>query len=143
MISEKELIESFNGFANNAMPLLSIKDEESYERAVHLLDNLLDEVGEDESRPELHLIDLVSHAISTYEDKLPEVQIFEKEVDSIPSDVAMLRVLIDQHNLKLSDFPEIGDKTLLSKILSGSRQLTKNHIKLLSERFGVEPNLFF
>ena len=60
-----------------------------------------------------------------------------------PSDIAMLRVLMDQHGLGVADFPEIGDKSLLSRILSGSRNLTKQHIKKLSRRFGVEPGMFF
>jgi len=59
------------------------------------------------------------------------------------ADVAMLRLLMDQHGLGVSDFPEIGDKSLLSRILSGQRNLTKKHIARLSKRFDVEPGLFF
>jgi len=46
-----------------------------------------------------------------------------------PEDVAMLCLLMEQYELKGTDFPEIGDKTLISKILNGSRSLTKGHIK--------------
>ena len=55
----------------------------------------------------------------------------------------MLRLLMEQHELKGTDFPEIGDKTLISKILNGSRSLTKDHITKLAERFGISPALFF
>ncbi|MCW9030116.1 MAG: helix-turn-helix domain-containing protein, partial [Gammaproteobacteria bacterium] len=82
-------------------------------------------------------------AIASYENKLPEVKAFEKEVASVPADVAMLRLLMEQHELKGTDFPEIGDKTLISKILNGSRSLTKDHIKKLAERFDISPALFF
>jgi len=55
----------------------------------------------------------------------------------------MLRLLMEQHKLKGTDFPEIGDKTLISKILNGSRRLTKDHITKLAERFDISPALFF
>ena len=57
--------------------------------------------------------------------------------------MAMLRVLMKQHGLGVADFPEIGDKSLVSRILSGSRNLTKQHIQKLAARFGVSANLFF
>ena len=45
--------------------------------------------------------------------------------------------------LKGTDFPKIGNKTLISKILNGRRSLTKEHIAKLSERFAISPALFF
>ncbi|MFK5915778.1 MAG: hypothetical protein QM484_15535 [Woeseiaceae bacterium] len=74
-------------------------------------------------------------AIASYENKLPEVQAFEEEVAITPADIIMLRLLMEQHELKGTDFPEIGDKILISKILNGSRSLTKDHITKLAERF--------
>ncbi|MDN5451459.1 MAG: helix-turn-helix domain-containing protein, partial [Enterobacterales bacterium] len=38
---------------------------------------------------------------------------------------------------------EIGSKSLVSMILSGKRSLTIEHIKALSKRFNVRPDLFF
>ena len=75
--------------------------------------------------------------------KLPEVQAFEAAAENTPADIAMLRLLMEQHELKGTDFPEIGDKTLISKILNGSRSLTKDHITKLAERFDISPALFF
>ena len=71
------------------------------------------------------------------------MQAFEAEVASTPADIRMLRLLMEQYGLKGTDFPEIGDKTLISKILNGSRSLTKEHITKLAERFGISPALFF
>ena len=89
------------------------------------------------------LIELISRAITAYEAKDPAVIAFEKAVEDNASDVAMLRLLMSQHQLSGSDLPEIGDKTLVSKILSGERNLTKQHIEKLSKRFQVNPALFF
>ena len=44
----------------------------------------------------------------------------------------------------LADLPEIGSKSLVSRILNGrGRNLTRDHIAALSERFGVSPAVFF
>ncbi|WP_391529921.1 type II toxin-antitoxin system HigB family toxin [Photorhabdus akhurstii] len=54
-----------------------------------------------------------------------------------------LRVLMDQYRLSYSDLKEeIGSKSLVSQILSGKRSLTIAHIKALSKRFNVRPDLF-
>jgi len=143
MISETKVLKAFQGFANSAMPLLYIKDDESYEDAMHLLEGLIEKVGEDDSQPEQYLVALLSQAISSYENKQTTTKEFLQIADDTPKDIALLRTLIDQYQLKFHEIPEIGDKTLVSKILSGKRQLTKAHIKSLSERFHINPSLFF
>ena len=51
---------------------------------------------------------------------------------------------MNQHNLTLSDFKtEIGSKSLVSMILNGKRNLTKDHIAKLSSKFNLDPALFF
>ena len=50
---------------------------------------------------------------------------------------------MEQHGLGIANVPEIGSNTLVSKVLNGKRNLTRNHIEALSERFGVSPALFF
>ncbi len=68
----------------------------------------------------------------------------ERGGEELDSGVAMLRVLMDQHNLKTHDFEEeIGGKSLVSQILNGKKNLTKNHITALSNRFHISPSLFF
>lgn len=58
--------------------------------------------------------------------------------------VDTLKLLMEQHGLGVADFPEIGSKSLVSKILNGrGRKLTRNHIAALSKRFGLSPALFF
>lgn len=58
------------------------------------------------------------------------------------SPIEMLEFLMQEHNLGQSDLPEIGSQSLVSKILSGERHLTTDHIKKLSGRFGVSPVVF-
>ena len=60
-----------------------------------------------------------------------------------PADLAVLRLLMDQHGLGTADLPEIGSKSMVSRVLSGERSLSKKHIQALSKRFGINPGLFF
>ena len=61
---------------------------------------------------------------------------------SKPLDV--LRFLMDQHGLKQKDLVDVfGTPSIVSEVLSGKRELNKDHIKRLSDRFHVSPDLFF
>jgi HTH-type transcriptional regulator/antitoxin HigA len=55
-----------------------------------------------------------------------------------------LRFLMDQHELRQKDLLDVfGTPSIVSEVLSGRRELTTGHIKRLSERFQVSPELFF
>jgi len=54
----------------------------------------------------------------------------------------MLKFFMQEHGLGQNDLPEIGSQSLISKILNGERQLTVEHIRQLSNRFGVSPAVF-
>jgi HTH-type transcriptional regulator / antitoxin HigA len=55
----------------------------------------------------------------------------------------VLRLLMEQHGLKQGDLPDIGSQGVVSELLSGKRELNRNQIARLSERFGVSPATFF
>ncbi|EIB8317073.1 type II toxin-antitoxin system antitoxin HigA, partial [Escherichia coli] len=55
---------------------------------------------------------------------------------------AVIRTLMDQYGLTLSDLPEIGSKSMVSRVSSGKRKLTLEHAKKLATRFGISPALF-
>jgi len=50
---------------------------------------------------------------------------------------------MDQYQLGTADIPEVGSKSMVSRVLSGERSMNKKHIKALAERFQISPNLFF
>ncbi len=134
---------AFQDFAAVAAPYLHIVDAAHYEEALALIEALLDEARDSEDDPLNRVIGLVAQAVARYEREQAVTAAFEQQAGEIPADVAMLRVLMRQHGLGVADFPEIGDKSLVSRILSGSRNLTKQHIRKLSQRFGVSPELFY
>ena len=130
-------------FAQAVAPYLHIKDTSHYEESLVLIESLLEEVADSADDPMNAVIDMLAHSIEDYENKDKELADFEARVMEQPADLAMLRLLMDQHNLGTADLPEIGSKSMVSRVLSGERNLNKNHIKALSDRFGIDPGLFF
>lgn len=120
-------------------PLLGGKTtEQDYRDALALVEYLL------ENDEENVLIDLLCQKIEEYENNAPRFAEFNERIANLSGGVAVLRVLIDQHDLTLSDFEnEIGKKSMMSLILSGKRSLSLEHIRKLSARFGISPALFF
>jgi HTH-type transcriptional regulator/antitoxin HigA len=56
----------------------------------------------------------------------------------------IIRELMDANALKESDLVEVfGNKSVLSEILNGERDLSKANIQKLSDRFHVSPEVFF
>ncbi|MGJ0637907.1 helix-turn-helix domain-containing protein [Xenorhabdus bovienii] len=121
-----------------AVPFLgNSSSENDYRDALAMVDYLIE--NDDESP----LIDMLAAKIAEYENNNERFAEFNKAVEDMPTGVAALRVLMDQHGLTYSDLQEeIGSKSLISQILSGKRSLTITHIKALSERFNVRPDIF-
>ena len=109
-------------------------NQNEYNRLVHILDGLIDEVGENESHPLASLMETLGSLIESYEaQNIPEIE-------GSPGDA--LKTLMEEHDLKQSDLPEIGSQGVISEILSGKRQFNVRQIKLLSNRFNVSPAVF-
>ena len=109
-------------------------NQKEYNRLVHILDGVIDEVGENESHPLASLMETLGSLIESYEvQNIPEI-------DGSPCDA--LKTLMEEHDLKQSDLPEIGSQGVISEMLSGKRQFNVRQIKLLSNRFDVSPAVF-
>ena len=115
--------------------LLSVPyNEKAYKRLVSLLDDVMDEVGNDESHPLASLMETLGSLIEIYEGhNIPEI-----EGDPIDT----LKTLIEEHGVKQSELYEIGSQGVVSEVLSGKRRLNIRQIKALSERFNVSPAVF-
>ena len=132
-----------HNFAEIAAPYLHIKDDKHYEETLTLIETLLEEVEDSLEDPMNAVIDILSHSIEVYENKDEELVELESRAMDQPADLAMLRVLMDQNNLGTADLPEIGSKSMVSRVLSGERSLNKKHIQALSQRFRINPGFFF
>jgi HTH-type transcriptional regulator / antitoxin HigA len=116
-------------------PLLSIRNEREYARAVKLLNELIDEIGDDERHPLYSLLDTLGAVLHAY-----EAQHFRMPM---ASGASVLRFLMEEHDLKQSDLPEVGSQGVVSEILSGRRELNTRQISALAKRFSVSPTAFF
>ena len=120
--------------------LVEITNNDEYEQALALMDELIDDYDNQKV-----LIELLSKSIERWEDSNDgEFAEFNQRTTDRDPAVSVLRVLMDQHNIGGADLPEIGSKSLVSKILNErDRQLTRQHIDALSKRFNISPALFF
>jgi HTH-type transcriptional regulator/antitoxin HigA len=138
------LLQSFEDFSIQADPLLHIQDNKDYKVALATMEFLFDKASDSGDDPINDLITLLAGAIGRYEAKQRDIRQYDIKAAELDDGVSTLKLLMDNHNLKISDFEkEIGKKSLVSMILNGKRNLTKEHIEKLSARFHVTPALFF
>ena len=99
-----------------------------------MLDEIIDEIGEDEKHPLAELAD----ALSVFAEK------YEAEHMAIPEANlgAVLKYFMNEHGLRQTDLPEIGSQGVVSEMLAGKRELNKRQITALTKRFGVSPAVF-
>lgn len=116
------------------IPLGTLRTKKDYERAIEMLDAILDEIGEDETHPLAELADALGVFIERY----------EVEHVRIPNakPAAVLKFLMQEHSLRQSDLPEIGSQGVVSEVLAGKRELNARQIKQLAKRFGVSAAIF-
>jgi HTH-type transcriptional regulator / antitoxin HigA len=112
-----------------------IRTEKENEKYTEILYDL-DRRSKSLTRAEKELADLLTLLIEDFEHKryeLPQT-----------GPLGVLRFLMEQHDLKQKDLADVfGTPSIVSEVLSGKRELNKDQIKRLSERFHVSPELFF
>lgn len=115
-----------------------IKNPREYDVALQLMDELIEDYDYN-----LPLIEILSASIERWENESDAFAQFNKIINEMDQSLSLLKVLMDQHNLGTADLPEIGSKSLVSKILNGHRRLTIDHINALAKKFSISPVLFF
>ena len=132
-IVTKQLVQAWDELQSLA-PLRVIRSEQEYDRAIEVLNELLDTVGDDETHPLYELLDTLSTLIQNYEES------------HYPSPVTVgsnvLRFLMEEQELAPSDLPEIGDVQAVEELLTGKRELSVGDVQRLARRFGVSPATF-
>ncbi len=120
--------------------ITQINSQEDYDRALALMDELVDDYDTNKV-----LIELLSTSIERWEDHADEFAEFNKAVAGIEPGIAVLKTLMSQYGLGVADLPELGSKANVSKLLNAAdgKKLTRQHIEALSKRFSLSPALFF
>ena len=129
----KEVVQEYRRL-RAVVPLGTLRTKKDYARASEMLDAILDEIGEDEKHPFADLADALGVFVEKYEAEHVRLP------DAKPA--AVLKFLMQQHDLRQSDLPEIGSQGVVSEVLAGRRELNARQIKRLAKRFGVSPAVF-
>ena len=132
----KQLVKAGNEYRTlrRHIPLGVIRSRAEYDRAVATLDTIIDEIGEDETHPLADLAEALGVFVEAYDQ-------LHYQTPS-PSPRAMLRFLMEQHDLRQSDLPEIGSQGVVSEIISGKRSLNVRQVSRLAKRFNVSSSVF-
>lgn len=99
----------------------------------------------------LYELDRRSNSLTRAEREFAElltllVEDFEEKRFALPraKPLQVIEFLMEQHGLKQKDLIDVfGTPSIVSEVLHGRRELNKEHIKRLSRRFHVSPELFF
>ena len=111
-----------------------IRSEAENERCIRRLEEL-DRKGNRMSAAERRMADLLTLLIEDFEEKHYALK------SARPLDV--LSELMEANNLKQKDLVDVfGTPSIVSEVLNGKRQLTTEHIRRLSRRFHVSPEVF-
>jgi HTH-type transcriptional regulator/antitoxin HigA len=88
------------------------------------------------TKEEARLAELLTVLISHYEEKHYRLR------PAKPAEV--VEELMRANGLRQKDLLDVfGTESIVSEVLNGKRELNKDHIKRLSERFRVSPAVFF
>ncbi len=110
-----------------------IQTEAENEAYVRLLKTL--DAKSDPTPAEKELADLLTLLIEEFEDRQYAL--------NPGTPVENLVELMEANNLKQKDLVDIfGTPSIISEVLSGKRSLTTGHVRRLSERFHVTPEIF-
>ena len=116
--------------------LRPIRDEIDYDNAVTMVDQLA--VLDTRTRDQDDYLETLTELIGKYDDEhyAPDLEHLAP-IDS-------LRFLMEQNGMSLSQLGDIlgGGPSLAKKLLNGEQELDKAQIRILAERFKVNPGLF-
>lgn len=112
-----------------------IDSDVEYDRIEPIFESLLDK-GDRRSPEENALFDLLTNLMEDYEKRT-----LEPIPDATP--VETLEYLMRENSLKQKDLADIfGGQSVVSDVLNGKRDISKEQAKRLSERFSISPVAF-
>ena len=128
-----ELPTDYEGLVAIFMPR-PIRDEVDADNATDLIDLM---AGHELTRDQEDFLEIIANLVDAFE--ADEVRQWLGEL----SPIEILNALLKENDMNASELGWLlGDRSLGSRILTGKRELSKEHIRRLSSRFNVEASLF-
>jgi HTH-type transcriptional regulator / antitoxin HigA len=108
-----------------------LHDEVDYRNALAVLDAM---AGFEMNADQEDYFEAVATFVEKYEAEHHAIE------QSRMKPVELIRSLMDEHGMSESDLGRLlGDRSLGHRILSGERELSKAHIRILAEHFALNP----
>ena len=108
-----------------------LHDDVDYRNALAVLDAM---AGFEMNADQEDYFDAIATFVEKYEAEHHAIS--EKKM----TPVELLRGLLDEHGMTESDLGRLlGDRSLGHRILTGERELSKAHIRILAEHFSLNP----
>lgn len=111
-----------------------IRSAKEYDRAILLMNTLLDAIGDNETHPLSGLLDLLGELVGDYDASHFAIE------GIAPNEV--LGYLIESRDLKQADLASVVAQSNLSAILSGKRKISAPLAVKLGKFFDVGPAVF-
>lgn len=109
------------------MNIKPIKTEQDYVNTLNRIDELMDATPD---TPEFDELDVLVTLVEVYEEK-------HYFIDA-PDPISAIKFRMEQEDLQQKDLiPMIGDKSIVSKVLNGQRNLTVDMIRNLHEQLKI------
>jgi HTH-type transcriptional regulator / antitoxin HigA len=114
-----------------------LETEEDYLKAVDIVEKLAIKGEEQLTKTERDQLEIFSILLERYEDD-------HYPIHSIQfSPIELIQILMRESGMNASDLGRLlGDRPLGYRILNGERELSKAHIKILSEHFKIDAGAF-
>lgn len=115
-------------------PLRPIHDEADLENATEVIDAM---AGHRLSKDQADYLEALSNLVGAYED------LHDRKDLSGVTPLKALQYLVQENGMTASALGELlGNRSLGSKVLRGERELSKAHVRILANKFRVNPGLF-
>ena len=114
--------------------LKPIHTKGDYDKVIRILDMLVGRT--DLTKDQKDFVESLSILVEAYENEHEPIKEYNDPIET-------LKFLLEANNMNRSDLGHLlGSRSLGSLIMNRKRELSKNHIRILSERFSVNPSLF-
>ena len=114
--------------------LKPIHSKSDYNKAIQVLDEFAGRI--DLNKDQEDFVESLSILVEAYENE-------HEPINENTDPVEALKFLLEANNMNFSELGNLlGSRSLGSLIMNRKRELSKNHIRILSMHFSVSPSLF-
>jgi HTH-type transcriptional regulator / antitoxin HigA len=138
-LQTKTLLKRWETFNKVAAPIFQpITNEQEYLESLELLDTISDQMTTPDDMRYIGILRLLCERVADWE-KVHEAPYFQETPGYVT-----LKYLMQEHQVSQYQLEKEGlvNQSLLSKILSGKRSISKDLAKRLAKRFHISPVVF-